>query len=193
MSARNLVQRIVKDLAKTITLDVIRDGKQIVPDASPTVSLFRAGDGTATTISVVDAVATIATSGQLSFAVVAGNTDIEGLYRAEWKFKISTVDHTQDSFYRVVKSVSDQLVTLKDVIQELPRLANIKFEDVTWEDFIDARWNKMQREARMRGIYDWLVLRDEDLYYIHLYQVMLDAVMNFKEEEGDVYDELMKD
>lgn len=195
MPARELYPRIIKDNARTITLDVVRDGLIVSPDAAPapTVTIVQSSDGTALPTPVLDATATIATSGQLSFAVIAANTATEALYKSTWKYRINGVTEEQDSYYRVVKTVLDQLVIKRDLDIEVPRLANKEFKDILWSDFIDARFEKVIRELRKRGIYDFFVMRSEDLFYVHLYTVIMDCAINFREEEGDVWDIIKED
>ncbi len=194
MSARELYVRIIKDNTRTITLDVIKDGLIIAPDAATaTISITISSSGGALPTPVLNAVATIETNGQLSFSVIAANTATEALYKATWKYQINGVTEEQDSFYRVVKTALDQLVVKKDIDIELPRLAGKNFKDVKWEDYIDARFNKVIRELRKRHLYDFFIMRSEDLFYIHLFTIIHDCAIAFREEDGDVWSEIQED
>lgn len=183
---KELYQRFIKDTAGTLKYVPVLDGLEVVPSAA-TITIVNASGGPLPTPVTGDS-ATIANNGALSFSVIAANTADEQLYKAVWSFTVSGTAHQHVTFYRVVKHIQDQLVTSEDVYFEKPFLKAIDFEDVTIEDFIDHQWNWIEKDLRDRGLFTFLMLRAEDVYFLHLFRVVWMIASNHRKEEGDEFD-----
>ncbi len=149
--------------AYTLTCKVLSDGTQVVPTTA-TIDVKRPG-GAPMTTAVAAASATVDGSGTITYAIVAGNTDLLGSnHIAVWYPVIGGVTYDFVQLFDVVRYPLRNNVQQADLVLHHPDLSNVLFTgEASFQVYTEQAFEDVYQWLDAKGKRPALVLSSEDL------------------------------